>query len=237
MPAKPTRFLRGSLYACHALAGMKPAPHFQSARHAPRSALILPAMLVSLLARVLFWVWFAAALAAGHLLLLQRLPPLATPAILLGLTGALLSAYFRIGAVRAWVDALDLRLLVLLHLTRFVGVYFLVLHRDGILPRAFAVPGGIGDIIVATLALPVAFAPLEEGPRRRVTTIWNVVGLIDLLLVVGTAVRLNLADPVQLRALTILPLSLLPTFLVPLLLASHVVIFARIARGRPDPAP
>jgi hypothetical protein len=32
------------------------------------------------------------------------------------------------------------------------------------------------------------------------------------------------------RALTHLPLSLLPTFLVPLIIASHVVIFARLSR-------
>jgi hypothetical protein len=33
------------------------------------------------------------------------------------------------------------------------------------------------------------------------------------------------------RALTRLPLSLLPTFLVPLLLASHLLIGVRLARG------
>ncbi len=193
-------------------------------------------MIASLLLRLIFWLWFGAALAAGHYLVLQRLPPWAPQAIIASLTAVLLLAYFRMGAVRAWIDSLDLRLLVLLHLTRFVGVYFLVLHRDGLLPYAFAIPGGIGDIIVATMALPVAFAPLEPGPRLRVTTIWNVVGLVDILMVVGTAVRLNLADPMQLRALTILPLSLLPTFLVPLIIASHVVIFARLARERQDAA-
>ena len=41
---------------------------------------------------------------------------------------------------------LDLRLLVLYHLTRFVGVWFLVLYSRGELPYAFAVPGGWGDI-------------------------------------------------------------------------------------------
>lgn len=189
-------------------------------------------MAASLLARLFFWCWFGAALAAGHFLWLQRVPPLAVPAIVLGLTGLLISGYLRIGLIRAWVDALDLRVLVLLHLTRFVGIYFLVLHQRGELPYAFAVPGGIGDIIVAAMALPVAFAPLEPATRRRVTRIWNVVGLLDILFVVATAVRLNLADPAQLRALTQLPLSLLPTFLVPLIIASHIVIFVRLARDQ-----
>ena len=189
-------------------------------------------MLASLLARLFFWVWFGAALAAGHFLVLQRLPPAATPAILLFLTALLLYGYFRIAMVRAWVDALDLRILVLVHVTRFVGIYFLVLHRDGLLPYAFAVPGGIGDIIVATMAVPVALAPLADGSRRRMMTIWNIVGLIDILFVVATALRINFTDPVQLRVLTILPLSLLPTFLVPLIIATHIVIFSRLARER-----
>src|SRR5512140_1699377 len=114
-------------------------------------------MPAAVLVRLIFWLWFGAAVAAGHFLLLQRLPAPATQGILFGLTALLLFGYFRIRAVRAWADARDLRALVLLHLTRFVGIYLLVLHHRGELPRDFAVPAGIGDIIVATFALPVAF--------------------------------------------------------------------------------
>jgi hypothetical protein len=37
-------------------------------------------------------------------------------------------------------------------------------------------------------------------------------------------------DPASMQALLVLPLSLLPTFLVPLIIASHVLIFARLRR-------
>ncbi len=189
-------------------------------------------MPASLLARLFLWLWFIAAVLAGRGHLLQRLPPLAVPAMVLGLTAFLLLLYFLVGPLRAWVDEIDLRKLVLLHVTRFVGIAFLVLYHRGELPYAFAVPGGIGDIVVATFALPVALAPLDPAPRRRAVTIWNVVGLVDIILVVVTAGRLNLADASQMRALTELPLSLLPTFLVPLIIATHVIIFARLARER-----
>ena len=119
----------------------------------------------------------------------------------------------------------------MLHVTRFVGIYFLILYRRGELPYAFAVPGGVGDIIVATLALPLVFLPFEESTHLRYLRIWNVIGFIDIILVVLTAVRLNLASPWQMHALTHLPLSLLPTFLVPLILATHVVLFIRLARS------
>jgi hypothetical protein len=183
--------------------------------------------------RFVLWLWLFAAIAVGHFSLLQRVPAPAVQGILFGLTAILLGAYFRIGAIRAWVDRLDLRALVLLHVTRFVGLYFLYLYARGELPYDFAVPGGYGDIVVATLALLVAFVPMTAARRCRAIYIWNVIGLVDILLVVLTALRLGRADPLALRALTYLPLSLLPTFLVPLIIASHAVIFARLKRANP----
>lgn len=184
----------------------------------------------ALVARLVLWLWFGAALLAGQQQLLQRLPPIAVPAIVLGLTSLLLFAYNRLRPVRTWADALDLRLIVLLHLTRFVGVYFIILYRRGQLPYDFAIPAGLGDILIATLALPLILAPLTASTRLRLLRIWNVLGLVDILLVVFTAFRLNLADPIQMRAFTFLPLSLLPTFLVPLIIVTHLVIFIRLSR-------
>jgi hypothetical protein len=185
-----------------------------------------------LIIRIAIWLWLIAALFVGNSATLQRLPPLAVQGVLVGLTAACLIVYFKIQTVRSWVDRLDLRALVLLHVTRFVGYYFLILYDRGELPYAFAVPGGWGDIVVAGLALFVSLLPMAEYIRRRAITIWNVIGFVDILLVVIAAARLGLQDGVQLRALTVLPLSLLPTFLVPMIIASHVVIFLRLRRER-----
>lgn len=184
-------------------------------------------MAVSLLIRLLFWLWFGGALAAGHFLLLQRVSALALPALTLFLAAIPVLAYLRVESIRTWVDTLDLRALVLLHVTRFAAIYLLVLHQRGEVPRALVVPGALGDIIVAVMALPVAFAPLADAARHRAIVIWNVVGFVGLLLAQVSVARLALSAPAEVRVLTPLPLSLLPTFLVPLLLASHVVIFAR----------
>lgn len=187
-------------------------------------------MPVALLVRIIFWLWFAAAVLAGRAELLAHLPPFAVPGIVFSLTALLLAVYFLVGPLRSWTDELPLRSIVLLHVTRFVGIGFLVSYQRGELPFAFAVPGGIGDILVAAFALPVALAPLAEASRRRAITIWNFAGLSDILLVVATAARLNLENPRQMQAMTHLPYSLLPTFLVPLIIASHVVIFFRTSR-------
>lgn len=189
-------------------------------------------MTSAIVVRLIFWLWLGAAFVIGYLQVLQRMPSTAIQGILGVLTAVLIYVYFRFKAVRTWVDALELRALVLFHVTRFIGIYFLVLYGREQLPYAFAVPGGIGDIIVATLALVIAVAPLAPATRLRAIGLWNIIGLVDILLVVVTAARLNLANPGQMRALTYLPLSLLPTFLVPLIIATHVVIFARLARSQ-----
>lgn len=190
-------------------------------------------MTTALVVRLVFWVWLGTAFFVGQQLLLQRLPPPAIPAIVLGLSTLLALAYFRLSAVRRWVDSIDLRTLVFFHACRFVGIYFLVLYDRGVLPYQFAVPGGVGDIIVAATALGIVFVPLTEIALNRAVRIWNVVGFVDIALVVITAARLNLENPLQMRAFAYLPLSLLPTFLVPLIISTHIVIFDRLSRRQP----
>jgi len=178
------------------------------------------------------WLWLIAALFIGNSGVLEQLPLPAIQGILFALTGICLASYFKIQSLRAWIDQLDLRALVVLHVTRFVGFYFLILYSRGELPYAFAVPGGWGDIIVATLAALVCALPMGAALRQRIITVWNVIGFIDIVLVVATAARLGLEDRLQMRALTHLPLSLLPTFLVPLIIATHVVIHLRQRQER-----
>ncbi len=186
--------------------------------------------------RLVLWTWFLAALVVGRLELLARLPALAPQIILVALTALLLAACFGINAVRTWIDALDVRALVLPHVTRFVGFYFLILYQRGVLPYAFAVPCGWGEIIVASLAVGVVFLPLREELRRHACFIWNTIGLVDILFVVVTAVRIGFSHPWQLRALQVLPLSVLPMFLVPLIIATHVIIYVCLMRKSPETA-
>jgi hypothetical protein len=180
--------------------------------------------------------WLLIATAFGAAGVMRSLPPAVTPLALLGLTAIVLAVAWRRAGFQAWLSTLDERWLVALHLTRFVGFYFLYLYGNGQLPYAFAVPAGWGDIAVASLAAILLVAgPPRDARRRAAYIMWNVLGLVDILFVVATAGRLVLADPLSMAALRGLPLSLLPTFLVPLLIASHVVLGVRLLRH--DPAP
>ena len=137
--------------------------------------------------------------------------------------------FWRSESFQKFCLGLDIRVLLLIHLTRFVGIYFLVLYSRGELPYEFAVHGGLGDIAVAATALLVCiFSPRAGGTGFVIYFAWNILGLIDILYVVMMATRSAIANPQSMKALTELPLSLLPTFLVPIIIFTHILIFFRL---------
>lgn len=126
----------------------------------------------------------------------------------------------------AWMKTVDIRVILAFHLVRFVGFYFLWLAGEGRLDPFFAEAAGIGDIITAVGACGLLLLP--DARLGRWLLIWNIVGLVDILLVVANAVRVVLANPAGLAEFFILPLGLLPTFIVPLVIVSHLVVFLRL---------
>jgi hypothetical protein len=80
-------------------------------------------------------------------------------------------------------------------------------------------------VAIGALALVTLRAP------RAAFLIWNIVGMLDILLVVALATSLRMSSPEALDALTQLPLSFLPTMLVPLIIASHLILFWRFAKN------
>lgn len=144
------------------------------------------------------------------------------------LTLLTLVACWKVPLLQTWVMSVDLRWLVMLHLTRFVGLYFFFLSSRGELPFAFAAPAGAGDVVVAILAALLLLLP--EARNWTILIIWNTIGLTDILFVVLLALRLGLQDRQSMHALREFPLSLLPTFIVPLIIVSHILIYIRAIR-------
>lgn len=128
--------------------------------------------------------------------------------------------------VRPWLNARPLNdaltLLLLPHTLRHMGLSFLVpgLVRDG-LPQSFALPAAFGDLAAGLLALAALVAlRYRLGVARLLVGIFSVVGLADLI----NALRQAEAVPHFLAAWYI------PTFWVPVLLVSHVLIIIRLWR-------
>jgi hypothetical protein len=178
--------------------------------------------------------WLAAAVAVGRGGLLASAPGPAIPLVNFGLTALSLSLLASIPSARAWAAGVSLRPLVAYHLVRFVGLAFLAFAVAGRLPAAWAVKAAWGDIAVAILAGLVAMFALPVVSIRRwlVVFLWNAVGFADIVFVLATGIPIAVRNVTTMSPLREWPLVLLPTFVVPLILVTHVVVFARLFRGR-----
>ena len=144
----------------------------------------------------------------------------------------------RVQSLRETFHRVPLWLLVAVHIVRLLGISFIILYTSHRLPAPFAPVAGWGDIFVGATAVPVAwFAYRRPSNAPLAIWIWNAIGAFDLIAAVGLGVisspgpqRLIFAEPSS-AIMTTVPWLLIPGFLVPLLFAIHVGIFARIARS------
>lgn len=117
--------------------------------------------------------------------------------------------------------------LTLPHAFRYMGMVFLV---PGVvarpLPDYFAIPAAYGDLLTGVLAL-LALVALRTRWTGAMGVVWifNVVGTVDLL----NALRHVEVAPNFGAAWYI------PTLLVPLLLVTHFMIFARLLKPAANP--
>ena len=113
-----------------------------------------------------------------------------------------------------------LRLLLLLHSFRFIGLVFLV---PGVvspnLPKDFASPAAYGDLIAAVLAL-VALAGLTSRLGIGLVWVFNLWGTADLLYAFYQGMFGVRIKPGELGSAFVIP-----TVVVPLLLITHGLIF------------
>jgi hypothetical protein len=190
--------------------------------------------------------WFALVLAIGAT---GALSPALGGAPALGLTvalplAALVGAYFALPSVRNAMAQTPLPALVALHAIRLLGFTFLVLYASGRLPAPFAPSAGGGDMFIGATALPVAWAAARFGARARpVVLLWNALGVADLVIAL-TLGPLSAPGPLQVfvgppdaSPMTSLPWLVIPGFLVPILLFTHVVIFSRLYARTEVPQP
>ena len=135
----------------------------------------------------------------------------------------------RVTPVRESVDALPLQALVGIHATRFIGIVFLLLGERSEISPLFAQRAGWGDITTAAIAVVLLLIGLATTVPRGALLAWNVFGMLDLIVAVGTATFVVVRGDVPgMEPLLRLPLILVPIFAVPLLFATHVAIFRRL---------
>jgi hypothetical protein len=136
---------------------------------------------------------------------------------------------------RQMVDAIPLHWLISSHVLRVIpGIAFLALHDMGLLPPDTALQAGYGDLLSGILALAVAYLVYRRSaPARGAAFAWSIFAVLDLVnaLYLGQttipAWSLKLSSTGQ--SIDFINLFvMLPTYMVPLFLVSHLWIFRKL---------
>jgi hypothetical protein len=196
-----------------------------------------------MLTLVLLIIWFFAILAlglGGGLEALWNGTPVGAPlALFIPLSLYLADGYWWDSRLFRGFWALDEKTAILVQVYRIVGVFFLVESVQCRLPLGFALPAGLGDILVGFLAPWVAWRLGENQPHATTIGVaWNILGVMDLLGAVGlgilhapTALGI-LASDLTTRAVTQYPLCLIPFWVVPISLMLHFRSLWGLMRGQ-----
>jgi hypothetical protein len=123
-------------------------------------------------------------------------------------------------------------LLIAVHTWRIVGIAFLLGMTQGLLDPAFAIPAGVGDILIGVTAIPFAiFLWKGYSWSKYALVVWSVLGIADLV----NAVTLGVITNPDFRTSTMatFPWILVPTVAVPTALALHGIVLYRLRNWVP----
>ena len=189
--------------------------------------------------------WFTFSLVASGVHLFRNEPPYPPLALLLAALTPIVvfSVWYRISTpFKDFVLSLNPRIVTLLHAWRVAGFAFVALYTYRILPGLFALPAGWGDIAIGATAPFVAFK-LASADHKKTFVLWQFLGMTDLVLAVSLGALAQFINPQPLGGphgitaapMTVLPLSVIPTFGVPLLFILHLISIAQARRWTDEP--
>ncbi|MBO9572074.1 MAG: hypothetical protein J7497_07675 [Chitinophagaceae bacterium] len=169
--------------------------------------------------------------------ILSDLPP---KLVVFGVAPMLLTIIilFSTRAGRSFIDSLPLKTLTWLHVIRLpVEIVLYLLFLQKVVPLVMTFEGRNFDILMGISAPLVAYYGfIGSSPNKKLLLIWNVVGIFLLLNIVIHAL-LSVPGPLQRFgferpniAVVQYPYSWLPTFIVPVVLFSHLVAIRRLTR-------
>jgi len=178
------------------------------------------------------WLVFALVSSAVHLYV--NAPN--TPPIALGLAVVTPIVLFLVGfasspGFRQFILSLSPRAVTLVQSMRIAGFVFLVLGSYKILPAYFALSAGWGDIIIGATA-PIAALWLANPAHRKGFIFWQLLGIADLVNALAMGTLAGVIDPhgISTAAMTVLPMSYIPTFAVPVFFILHIICIAQARR-------
>jgi len=198
---------------------------------------------ISLFSGIFLFGWFALAMILSSLELFHVSPEFISPfvpiffivPILFGLHLMRTSPTFR-----KLIDAFPQHILIILQLFRVLGIVFLLLLMQNQLPELFAIPTGWGDILIGITAPIIAYIYLKKFSfAKNLTIIWNILGIIDLLIAISLGILLSLPGPfnvlqteISTEIMTLFPLVIVPAFAVPLGILLHIFSLKKLLKKK-----
>jgi len=133
------------------------------------------------------------------------------------------------------IESLPLSSLIGVQAIRITAIGTISKYLDGDLPGHFILPVGIPDFAVGLTALPMAWwASRNVADAKSSLIAWNLVGA-SIFLSAGILMHVSMPGPVQFftsgpttRTLFEFPLALVPTFLVPCFVGTHLACLWRL---------
>jgi hypothetical protein len=123
-------------------------------------------------------------------------------------------------------------LLIAVQTYRIGGIFFIWGMTQGLLDPAFAIPAGVGDILIGVTAIPFAiFLWKGYSWSKYSLVVWSVLGIADLVNAV-TLGRITSPDFSN-STMATFPWILVPTVGVPLGLALHGITLYRLRKWIP----
>src|SRR6185437_15159922 len=160
--------------------------------------------------------WFVFALSASALHLFDNAYQQIGVSVALA-AGVPVLAFFAWLAVsqnfREFALSVNPRVLTFWQTARILGAVFVILEAMQLLPARFALSAGYGDIFIGATAW-FAATRLAKPANRALFILWQTLGIVDLVSAVALGVTAGLfqSSGPNMHLVTVLPLSLIPTF-------------------------
>jgi len=170
---------------------------------------------------------YASVLALKGVLVVNSLPPRAMVWAGIPLMIILFGFIGNTGLFKKLLRSISVESLISLHIFRLLGVFFIIIYGYHLLPARFAFFAGLGDIITAIFAFPVARMVSKQKSGWKIAVYaWNIFGIMDIvdLLVIAVITGSN----GNLREMAVFPFVWFPAFAPATILFLHTVIFRKL---------
>lgn len=180
-----------------------------------------------LLVFYILYLAYASVLAISGVMDVNALPPRAMLYAGIPLTVFLFAYVGNTKIYKQLLHSISLEALIRLHVFRLAGAFFILLYIYHTLPARFAFFAGLGDVITAIFAIPVARMVKDQRPGwKTVLHIWNLFGIMDIVDLLTVAVITG--NNGNLREMAVFPFVWFPAFAPATILFLHAAVYRKL---------